>query len=213
MSKPVPPGGPDPPEPAAEAEAAADTVATITNEKKPDIPSSTSSPSSPSKDPSKDGPELSSAEDPFAHLPDYQADILRRQAHIPNDSKKGGVAALYRYTSRTDLIIMIVCGICSAASGAALPSMTIIFGGLQGIFQDFFNGQTSYNHFVSEMTQFVLYFVYLGVGQFVVTYIATLGYIYVGEHITAKIRREYLRSCLRQVRSPRKLSISNLHYT
>jgi ATP-binding cassette subfamily B (MDR/TAP) protein 1 len=188
---------------AAGAEAAAERVAanaTTTHDKTHGTSSSTSSPASGSKGPSNGGPELSSAEDPFAHLPENQADILRRQAHVPNDSKKGGVAALYRYTSRIDLLIMIVCGICSAASGAALPSMTIIFGGLQGVFQDYFNNQTSFSHFQSEMTRFVLYFVYLGVGQFVVTYIATLGYIYVGEHITAKIRREYLRSCLRQVR-------------
>lgn len=141
-----------------------------------------------------DGPVL--PVDPFAHLPDFQADILRRQAQIP-DAKKG-VAVLYRYTSRNDLLIMIVCGICAAASGAALPSMTIVFGGLQGIFEDYFNGNTTFGHFQDKMGEYVLYFVYLGIGQFAVTYISTVGYIYVGEHITGKIRKNYLQSCLRQ---------------
>jgi ATP-binding cassette subfamily B (MDR/TAP) protein 1 len=61
----------------------------------------------------------------------------------------------------------------------------------------------------------VLYFVYLAIGQcqhgfmplnfanvsvgtFVTTYTATLGFIYVGEHCTQKIRERYLKAMLRQ---------------
>jgi ATP-binding cassette subfamily B (MDR/TAP) protein 1 len=89
-------------------------------------------------------------------------------------------------------------GLCAIASGAAMPSMTIIFGGMQDVFQDYFYEETSYEEFEDRITEYVLYFVYLGVGQFVASYISTVAYIYVGEHITSKIRRRYLESCLRQ---------------
>jgi ATP-binding cassette, subfamily B (MDR/TAP), member 1 len=44
----------------------------------------------------------------------------------------------------------------------------------------------------------VLYFVYLAIGTFVTTYASTLGFIYVGEHCTQKIRERYLKAMLRQ---------------
>jgi ATP-binding cassette subfamily B (MDR/TAP) protein 1 len=44
----------------------------------------------------------------------------------------------------------------------------------------------------------VLYFIYLAVGEFITTYIYTVGFIYVGEHCTQKIREEYLAAMLRQ---------------
>jgi ATP-binding cassette subfamily B (MDR/TAP) protein 1 len=44
----------------------------------------------------------------------------------------------------------------------------------------------------------VLYFIYLAIGEFVTTYIYTVGFIYVGEHCTQKIREQYLAAMLRQ---------------
>jgi ATP-binding cassette subfamily B (MDR/TAP) protein 1 len=136
--------------------------------------------------------------DPFAHLPSAQAEILRRQVYVHDESRKGSIGDLYRYASHNDLSLMALGGVCAVASGAALPCMTIIFGGVQRIFQDYFYQETSYAEFQDSMSEYVLYFVYLGIGQFVASYIATVTYIYVGERITGKIREHYLESCLRQ---------------
>lgn len=136
------------------------------------------------------------SEDLFNHLPPNEAEVLRRQIITPE--VKQGVAVLYRYASRNDIIIIIISGICAIAAGASLPLMTVVFGNLQGTFQDYFAGLTSYDDFNSEMVHYVLYFVYLGVGEFIVTYISTVGFIYTGEHISAKIREHYLESCMRQ---------------
>ncbi|KAJ3495898.1 hypothetical protein NLG97_g3059 [Lecanicillium saksenae] len=77
--------------------------------------------------------------------------------------------------------------------------MTVIFGNLQRVFQTYFFGTTmTYHDFVNELTKYVLYFVYLGIGEFIVTYICTIGFIYTGEHISAKIREHYLQACMRQ---------------
>ncbi|KJZ78917.1 hypothetical protein HIM_01690 [Hirsutella minnesotensis 3608] len=143
-------------------------------------------------------PQSDDPDEPFRHLPAHQADILKRQVFTPNLTK--GVGVIYRYSSRNDIIILAVCSVCAIASGAALPLMTVIFGNLQGIFQRFFysGGQMTYDEFVQELTKYVLYFVYLAIGEFIVTYVATVGFIYTGEHISAKIREHYLESCMRQ---------------
>ena len=52
--------------------------------------------------------------------------------------------------------------------------------------------------FPSLLNSRVLDFVYLGIGEFVLVYAATAGYIYTGSHIAAKVREEYLKAILRQ---------------
>lgn len=143
-------------------------------------------------------PRANDLDEQFRHLPAHHAEILKRQVFTPEAKK--GVAVIYRYSSRNDCIILAVSVVCAIASGAALPLMTVIFGNLQNTFQRYFysGGQMSYDSFVDEMSKFVLYFVYLAIGEFVVTYICTVGFIYTGEHISAKIREHYLESCMRQ---------------
>ncbi|RWA09868.1 hypothetical protein EKO27_g5231 [Xylaria grammica] len=134
--------------------------------------------------------------DPFQHLPEHEATILRRQVITPE--VKTGFATLYRYATRNDLLIIFVSSIAAIGAGAALPIMTVIFGRLQGTFQGYFLGQVSKSAFTSQLNSLVLNFVYLAVGEFVAVYIATVGFIYTGEHISAKIREHYLESCMRQ---------------
>ncbi|TQV99607.1 multidrug resistance protein 3 [Cordyceps javanica] len=142
-------------------------------------------------------PKTASSDDIYAHLPQDEAEILKKQVDVPTLAKGAGV--LYRYASRNDKIIIFVSTVCAIASGAALPLMTVIFGNLQRVFREFFfGGSMTYDGFVDQLTTYVLYFVYLGIGEFVVTYICTVGFIYTGEHIAAKIREHYLEACMRQ---------------
>ncbi|KAI1815285.1 ABC transporter [Poronia punctata] len=132
--------------------------------------------------------------DPFGHLPEHEASILRRQVTIPE--VKTGFATLYRYATRNDIIIMTISSLSAIAAGAALPLMTVLFGNLQNSFQDL--QHITKEDFLSQVNSLVLYFVYLAIGEFVTVYVATVGFIYTGEHITAKIRQHYLASCMRQ---------------
>lgn len=136
------------------------------------------------------------APDPFEALHPDEAAILRRQ--VQNPDVAAGFATLYRYATRMDLILLFVGSACSIASGAVLPLMTVVFGSLQGTFSGYFNGTETYDDFMAEMTSLVLYFVYLGIAMFFTTYIATVVFIYTGEHIAGKIREHYLESCLKQ---------------
>jgi ATP-binding cassette subfamily B (MDR/TAP) protein 1 len=135
-------------------------------------------------------------EDPFKHLPPDEAAILKRQVDVPQ--VKTGYLDLYRYATLTDKIIIVISTICAIAGGAALPLMTVVFGNLSGNMQGFFIGQSSAAEFEDILASNVLYFVYLAIGEFVTVYIATVGFIYIGEHISSKVRERYLEACMRQ---------------
>jgi ATP-binding cassette subfamily B (MDR/TAP) protein 1 len=68
-------------------------------------------------------PEKEQKEDPFAHLPPDEAEILRRQVDIP--VVKSGYLTLYRYATTNDKIIIAISVFCAIAGGAALPLMTV----------------------------------------------------------------------------------------
>jgi ATP-binding cassette subfamily B (MDR/TAP) protein 1 len=69
---------------------------------------------------------------------------------------------------------------------------------LTGQFQAYFLGEISRSQFDHDLGRFTLYFVYLAIGEFITIYIATVGFIYTGEHISSKIREHYLSAILRQ---------------
>jgi ATP-binding cassette subfamily B (MDR/TAP) protein 1 len=135
-------------------------------------------------------------DDPFGHLPAHEKDILHRQVDIP--TVKVTFATLYRYSTRNDIIIMLTAALAAVIGGAAMPLMTVIFGQLTGTFQHFFLGTLSQHQFTSTLSHFTLYFIYLAIVEFITIYVATVGFIYAGEHITQKIREQYLAAILRQ---------------
>lgn len=135
-------------------------------------------------------------DDIYAHLPPAEALILQRQVDTP--VVKSGWKALYRYATVNDYLIIAVSAVCAIAAGAALPLMTVVFGNLAGEFNNFFAGVTSRSDFNHTISHMVLYFIYIGIGEFVTIYISTVGFIYTGEHISGKIRAHYLEACMRQ---------------
>lgn len=135
-------------------------------------------------------------QDVYAHLPPAEAQILRKQVDIP--VVKSGVKALYRYATTNDYLIIAVSALCAIAAGAALPLMTVVFGNLAGEFNGYFAGTISRAEFNHTIAHMVLYFVYIGIAEFITIYISTVGFIYTGEHISGKIRWHYLEACMRQ---------------
>ncbi|KAK0265060.1 hypothetical protein B0A54_09150 [Friedmanniomyces endolithicus] len=132
----------------------------------------------------------------LSHLPEHEAAILKRQLDIP--PVKLTYKSLYRYATRNDLLLMVLSSICAIVGGAVMPLMTIVFGTLAGTFQGFFQKTVTGAEFTQKIDHLTLYFVYLAIAEFVTIYVATVGFIYTGEHISAKIREHYLASILRQ---------------
>lgn len=59
----------------------------------------------------------------YAHLPEHEKEILKRQLDAP--TVKISFFGLYRYASKMDILILIVSAICAIAAGAALPLFTV----------------------------------------------------------------------------------------
>jgi ATP-binding cassette subfamily B (MDR/TAP) protein 1 len=141
--------------------------------------------------------ELEEENDAFSHLPEHEAAILRRQLETP--PVKVTYFRLYRYATTNDKIIIFISGLSAIIAGAVLPLMTVIFGQLTGSIGNFSSGNSSdLSDFSDTVNHLTLYFVYLAIGEFVTIYIATVGFIYAGEHMAAKIREAYLGAILRQ---------------
>lgn len=175
--------------------------------KSPKTPTSPSSPNSKSTadDSSEDFKQIDSKivqvrdipteDEIFAHLPQHEQDVLKKQVTIPPVSIK--YLTLYRYATFWDKIFLVIAAICAIGGGAALPLMTVIFGNLSGSFSSYFLG-TLTTSFSSILNKYVLYFVYLAIAEFALVYTSTVLFIYVGEHITSKVRDRYLKAILRQ---------------
>ncbi|KAK4994300.1 hypothetical protein LTR66_005649, partial [Elasticomyces elasticus] len=134
--------------------------------------------------------------DEFKRLPEHERRILKRQVDVP--PVKVTFKTLFRYATRNDILIIVLSSLCAIVGGAIMPLMTVVFGKLAGTFQGFFLGTISPSAFSSDLSSFTLYFVYLAVGEYATIYISTVGFIYTGEHITQKIREQYLAAILRQ---------------
>ncbi|EZF95025.1 hypothetical protein H113_04572 [Trichophyton rubrum MR1459] len=133
---------------------------------------------------------------PFKHLPQHERLILKRQVDLP--ATNVNYMALYRYAIRNDKIVLVLASVAAIIAGALMPMMTVLFGGLAGTFRSFLLGDISDSKFNDELATFSLYFVYLAIGEFAMVYIATVGFVYSGEHIIAKIREQFLAAILRQ---------------
>ena len=173
----------------------------------PTSPKSPTSPNSPSSDSSgrpdlrkydseiitvRDAPEGDAA---LAHLPEAERAVLKRQLDVPET--KVTYKMLFRYATTWDKVFIVIACIGAIGGGAVMPLMTVVFGNLSGSFQGLVNN-TLGQSFSSILNKYVLYFVYLAIGEFCLIYASTFLFIYTGEHITSKIRQEYLKAILRQ---------------
>ncbi|KAF3926092.1 hypothetical protein ABW20_dc0110077 [Dactylellina cionopaga] len=140
--------------------------------------------------------------DPMAHLPPHEAEILKRQIEVPDN--KIGYFALYRYATRADYIMLFFCHFASIAAGSVLPLMTVVFGNLAGEFAGFavadpLSGNSSApNKLMDSVRTLTLYLLYMGIGEFILVYFATVTSIHVGERISGRIREQFLAAILRQ---------------
>ncbi|KAK5208744.1 hypothetical protein LTR41_005973 [Exophiala xenobiotica] len=105
---------------------------------------------------------------------------------------------IFRYADKYDWILNSVAISCAIASGAALPLMTLIFGSFTNKFNGYSTGNGSPEAFKNQVDSFVLWFIYLFVGKFVVTYISTAAITTSAIRTTRNLRRAFLECTLRQ---------------
>lgn len=159
-----------------------------------------SRPSSPTTDSKKDvkknsvKPEYSSLD--YNGLNEDEIRILKDQIEVPKTSIS--YFTLFRFATPFDLLLLAIAAICSIISGAALPMFTLVFGSITQVFNDFLVNGTDPDEFQSVVNDKTLYFLYLGIGIGVTSYLQTFLHVDRGEVIVARIRKSYLQAVLRQ---------------
>jgi ATP-binding cassette subfamily B (MDR/TAP) protein 1 len=104
---------------------------------------------------------------------------------------------IFHYADRFSWFLNILSFTCAIASGAALPLMTIVFGQFASKFAAFAGGSTDPSDFEEIVNEFVLWFIYLFVGKFVLTLTATLAITVSGIRTTRALRHAYFEHLLR----------------
>ncbi|KAI0778611.1 multidrug resistance protein 1 [Trametes elegans] len=121
---------------------------------------------------------------------------------------------LFKFSTRTEILLDAVGLIAAVCAGAAPPLMTLLFGRLTQNFVDFGSTLKAEQKSSDADTQARLaaaaegleheaalnasYLVYIGIGMFVCTYTYMLIWVYTGEVNARRIRERYLRGILRQ---------------
>ena len=73
-----------------------------------------------------------------------------------------------------------------------------MFGDVSLILTQYTLGLLTKNHFLHEMSTRALYYVLLGIGRALTSFICTLAFVHVGDDVTRTIRRSFFDSLLRQ---------------
>ncbi|GKU07403.1 unnamed protein product [Fusarium langsethiae] len=120
-----------------------------------------------------------------------------KQDEGEKQAQLGDLWRAFQFADRLDWVLNVISLICSIASGAAMPLMTIVFGEFTGRFADFAGGSVDPDGFKSEVNSFVLWFIYLFVGKFVLAYIATTAITISGIRTTRVLRQRFLEKLLR----------------
>ncbi|KAL2860977.1 putative ABC multidrug transporter [Aspergillus lucknowensis] len=125
-----------------------------------------------------------------------QKDILEQQIQMP--TPKVGYFQIYRYASGWDCVLLAIGTLCAIGGGAALPLFTVFFGNITSTFREVAAYAISYDEFYSVLKKNVLYFIYLGIGEFLTIGFATFAFVHTGNSVTQKIRVRYLQAILQQ---------------
>ncbi|PYH86837.1 multidrug resistance protein [Aspergillus uvarum CBS 121591] len=123
--------------------------------------------------------------------------ILQRQLDgLPTTPSANGT--MFDYVGKFDLLLIAISTSAAIVAGALNPLLTVVYGLVVRSFQKHANGADDGANLSSNVSKLALYNVYLGLAEFVLIYIATVGFYHTGERITRNLRRVYLRAIIRQ---------------
>ncbi|EFZ04389.1 ABC transporter [Metarhizium robertsii] len=118
----------------------------------------------------------------------------------PGEAKEdhGGYMRIFTYAGRTEYIILGVATFAAIASGAAIALQNLVFGRFVTVLTDFTSGKSTGADMRRESSTLALYFVYIGIGRFVLAYTYNSLLTYNAYRIVRNIRYAYLKAALSQ---------------
>ncbi|CAH0027893.1 unnamed protein product [Clonostachys rhizophaga] len=125
---------------------------------------------------------------------DTGSDVEKEQQSLG----EGGYFRIFRYGSRKEYMMHVAGVVFAMASGVGVAMVNLIFGQFITVVTGYTTGAASSDELRKESSRLALYFFYLGLGRFFVTYLYSSLFTLAAYGITRNIRREYLKSGLRQ---------------
>ncbi|EPS43809.1 hypothetical protein H072_2213 [Dactylellina haptotyla CBS 200.50] len=147
----------------------------------------------------EDTPTARSSGEAIVVIPDEAEEDARKKKE---EEEKGGFGPYWRvftYASPVDRVLYAISILTAIASGAAMPLMTIVFGRFTAKFNNYASdpGPDQAAQFTRDVNSFLLYFVYLFLGRFFATYIATTCITIAATRTVRNIREKFLEHLLR----------------
>ncbi|KAK5999117.1 ABC multidrug transporter atrC [Cladobotryum mycophilum] len=125
-------------------------------------------------------------------------DATSNDGEKKSDSSFKYFLRVFTYNDGLGWFINGIAFFCMVAAGTALPLMDIIFGKFVNVFNDFVVGKLSPKGYRDEVGKYALYFVYLFVAKFILSYIWTVLISMSAIRTTKRLRVDFVRQTLRQ---------------
>lgn len=101
--------------------------------------------------------------------------ILQRQLNgLPTGSTKD--STVLAYAQPLDVALIALSTLSAFIAGALNPLLTVIYGLLVGSFKRHAYDMEDSSRLSSSVSKFTLYYVYLGIAEFILIYVATVGF-------------------------------------
>ncbi|KAK8124245.1 multidrug resistance protein [Apiospora kogelbergensis] len=105
---------------------------------------------------------------------------------------------IFKYARPVDVALELIAIAAALASGVALALLNVVLGGFITVLNNFVSGASTRDEFMSDVSTYCLYFVYIGIARLCLTYIYTTLTTYCAYHIVRNIRTAYLKAALSQ---------------
>ncbi|MCJ1401721.1 GTPase-activating protein [Xylographa trunciseda] len=123
-------------------------------------------------------------------------EVLQKQLRFPE--VRATFLGLYRYASSYDKVLLVVSAICALIAGSCQLLPTIIFSRIAYIFVQIENVGSAQSDSASTINHYTLFYLYIAILSFVTQYVSTVGFVYLGEKTTRKIKEHFLEAVLKQ---------------
>ncbi|KAJ5690007.1 hypothetical protein N7462_004399 [Penicillium macrosclerotiorum] len=121
-----------------------------------------------------------------------------QRAEEENNGGFKSYARIFKYTDRVGWLLNAVALVSAVGAGCALPLMDLLFGQMITTFNNAATNSSDAGQFQSSINKYVLYFVYLFIGKFVLVYIWSLSLSVSAIRTTKDLRIAFLTRLLQQ---------------
>ncbi|KAJ3962155.1 hypothetical protein N0V92_001077 [Colletotrichum tropicale] len=105
---------------------------------------------------------------------------------------------IFTYLGPKEIILEAIAVAAAAISGSGLALVNLVLGRLITVITNYISGLSTKDQFMEDVTKHCFYFIYIGAGRLVCTYIYMTLSTYSAFHMVRNLRRQFLRAALSQ---------------